>query len=83
VQKWGENATTFLKLKNPKNYTLSSSVIVTIVVILIIKMGYLTAHSFIHLFNSLACAECKDSLPFSAASSIPVIYFFLPPFSTH
>jgi hypothetical protein len=31
----------------------------------------------------LAIAESDDSLPFSGASSIPVIYFFLPLFSTH
>ena len=34
-------------------------------------------------FIPLACAECNDSLPFSGASSIPVMYFFLPPFSTN
>jgi hypothetical protein len=36
---WGKGATTFLKLQNPKNYTLRSSVIVTAAAILIIKIG--------------------------------------------
>ena len=29
-------------------------------------------------FIPLACAACDDSLPFSGASSVPVMYFFLP-----
>ena len=30
-----------------------------------------------HLFIPLACAECDDSLPFSGASCIPVIFLCL------
>jgi len=31
-----------------------------------------------HVFISLACAECDDSLPFSEASSIPLFYVLFP-----
>ena len=42
---WGDNATTFLNLQNPKNGTLKISVIVTEVVIVISKMDYLITHA--------------------------------------
>jgi hypothetical protein len=40
----GHNAITFLKLWNPKNDTLRSSVIVTVVIV-IFKIDYLIAHA--------------------------------------
>jgi hypothetical protein len=38
-------------------------------------LRYTTGH---HSFIQLACAECKDSLPFSGASSIPHYYILFP-----
>jgi hypothetical protein len=35
------------------------------------------------IFMPLACAECDNSLLFSGASSIPLCYILLPPFSTN
>jgi uncharacterized sodium:solute symporter family permease YidK len=43
---------------------------------------YVHHSSFIHSVP-LPSAECDNSLPFAGASSIPVIYPFLPPFSTN
>jgi hypothetical protein len=37
---------------------------------------YVSVHSFIQSVIPLACAKCDDSLPFSGASSIPLLYIF-------
>ena len=62
VQQWHISLQSLDKFTNLQSFSLYNSLI----------------YSFIHSFIPLACAECKDSLLFSGASSIPLCYIPFP-----